>query len=126
MEGLRRSACSDAPGVLGSQLPAGQFEVVVCLQVHPELRAVAEEQAEAQGGIRRDAAPVVHNLRNAAGRDADGLGRLILRQAVPGQEFLLQGRVLAWVARCLSRPSEASLSITAKTLPPDWGFAWTI
>jgi hypothetical protein len=41
----------DPPGVRGGEPPARDLEIVVRLQVQPELRAVAEVQAKAQHGV---------------------------------------------------------------------------
>ena len=46
-------------------------QVVEALQVEPELRACAEEMAEAQRGIASDGACPIQDLRDAIGRHAD-------------------------------------------------------
>jgi hypothetical protein len=46
----------DALGRFGAELSAGQLEVVVGLEIQPELRAVAEVQAEARRGVGADPA----------------------------------------------------------------------
>src|SRR3954452_18080591 len=55
-------------------------DVVLALQVEPELRAVAEIAAEAHGGVGGDRAAPVQNVGDAAGRHAD-----IERQPVCGE-----------------------------------------
>jgi hypothetical protein len=71
-------------------LATGEFEIVVGLQVQPELRAVAEIQAETERGVGADPPPLVDNLGDAVRRDADRLGELVLRQPVFLQELLAQ------------------------------------
>jgi len=67
-----------------------QLEVVVCLKIQSELRAVAEIKPKTQRGISRDTAAVIYNLHDPVRRNADSLRELILRLTVFGQKFLLQ------------------------------------
>jgi hypothetical protein len=46
-------------------------DVVLALQIVPELRAVAEVAAEADSRVGGDRAPAIQNVSNAAGRYAD-------------------------------------------------------
>src|ERR1700722_11480810 len=80
----------DALCVRSLQVPPRHLQVVVGLQAHPELRAVAEVQAQPQRGVGGDAASVVDDLGDTIGRDADVFCELVLRQAMLGQELLLQ------------------------------------
>jgi hypothetical protein len=52
----------DAFRLLGAELPARHLEVVVGLQVEPELRAVAEVEAEPERRVDADAPSVGHDL----------------------------------------------------------------
>lgn len=45
-------------------------DVVLALQIEPELRAVAEVAAEADGGIGGDGAPAIQDVGDAAGGNA--------------------------------------------------------
>jgi hypothetical protein len=83
--GVRSSRGAMSPDPLGgfaAELSAGELEVVVRLQVQPELRAVAEVEAEAERGVGADPAPAVDDLGDAVRRDTDRPGELVLRQAV--------------------------------------------
>ena len=71
------------------------------LQVQPELRAVAEIEAEPQRRVGGDALPVVDDLGAPVGRDADRLGEPVLRQPVFPQELLAQHLVLSMAHRVL-------------------------
>src|SRR6185437_6193479 len=56
------------------------LEIVVCLQIHPELCAGAEEAPETQRGLGADAAPAGENLGDAIGRHLDLGGEGIRRK----------------------------------------------
>jgi hypothetical protein len=71
--------CPDPLGRLAGQLPAHDLEIVVRLQVQPELRAVAEVQAETQRRVGGDPSSVVDDLGDPVGRDADRPRELVLR-----------------------------------------------
>jgi hypothetical protein len=53
----------------GRQRAAGHFEIVVRLQILPELGSRAEEEPEAQRRIRGDAAAFVDDLGDAVRRN---------------------------------------------------------
>src|SRR5713101_4208548 len=55
------------------------FKIVMGLEIHPELGAVAEVQAQPERGVCRDAPPIVDDLGDTVRRDADCLRELILR-----------------------------------------------
>lgn len=74
--------------IVGRSLCLG--EVVRDLQVDPKARVGAEIPAQAQGGIGCDAAPLAHDLAQAIGRDADGLGQRACAHAERLQIFLAQ------------------------------------
>jgi hypothetical protein len=63
----------DALGVRGIEVPPRHLQIIVGLQVHPELRAVAEVQAEPQRRVRRDAPPIIDDLGDPVRRNADRL-----------------------------------------------------
>jgi hypothetical protein len=56
----------DAPGNLDALLPLDHANVILTLQVQPELRAVAEVAAEPHGGIGRDRAAAMENVGDTA------------------------------------------------------------
>ena len=64
------------------------LQVVVRLQVHPELRLHAEELPEPQGGIRRDSALALHDLVDAPRRHADALGKALPAEVLAFEEIL--------------------------------------
>jgi hypothetical protein len=66
MPASRRVCRSDAAGNFGAALAFDYGDVVLALQVQPKLGAVAEVPSEADGGISRDRAPSVQNIRDAA------------------------------------------------------------
>jgi hypothetical protein len=65
---------------LPALLPLDQRNVVLALQIEPELRAVTEIAAEPHRGVGGDRAPGVENVGDAAGRHAD-----VERQPVGGE-----------------------------------------
>ena len=73
----RRICRPHALGKLGALLPLDHADVVLALQVQPELRTVAKVQAEPNGGIGGDRAAAIQNVGDAAGWDAD-----VERQAI--------------------------------------------
>ena len=82
MVGCVTQTALHALGVLRLELPPRQLQVVVALKIHPKLRAVAEVKAQAKRRVGGDPAPVVDDLSDPVGRNADGLRKLGLRQAV--------------------------------------------
>jgi len=62
----------------------------MALQVEPELRAVAEVEAEPERRVGGDAAAAVDDLGDAVWRNADRTREPVLGQAVLGEELLLQ------------------------------------
>src|SRR5215471_6081437 len=68
----------DSLRVFRLQVSPRHFQIVVALQVHPKLRAVAEIQTQAKRGIGSDTPPIVDDLGDTIGRNADGLGKLVL------------------------------------------------
>jgi hypothetical protein len=71
----------DLGGDGGAGPVAGLLDVVVGLEVEPELRGVSEEPREAEGGVGCDRALAEDDLVDAAGRDAGGLRDAILAEA---------------------------------------------
>ena len=74
---------------LPALLPLDQRNVVLALQIEPELRAIAEITAEPHRGVGCDRAPRIENVGDAAGRHAD-----VERQPIGGElarrQFALQ------------------------------------
>src|SRR5438132_1169729 len=60
-----------ATGNLRTLLPLDHANVILSLQVQPELRAVAEIAAEPHRGIGRDAAAAIEDVGDPARRNAD-------------------------------------------------------
>ena len=52
-------------------IAARHFEIVMGLEVHPELRAVTKVQAEPERSVCRNASTIVDDLGNAVWRDAN-------------------------------------------------------
>jgi hypothetical protein len=67
----------DAFHVLSLDAAARHLEIVVRLQVDPELWAVAEMKAESECRVCRDAPSVVDDFGDPVWRDADSLGQLV-------------------------------------------------
>src|ERR1043166_941362 len=67
----RRIGRPHAFGNLAAVLPLDHRDVVLALQVEPELRAVAEVAPEPDRRIGGDRAPCIENVGDAAGRNAD-------------------------------------------------------
>ena len=67
----RRIGRSDALGDLGALFSLNDADVILPLQVQPELRAVTEVAAEPHRGVGRDRAAKIENIGDAARRDAD-------------------------------------------------------
>src|SRR6478672_2966590 len=61
----------DAPGNFRTLLPLDHADVILSLQVQPELRAVAEIAAKPHRGIRRDPTTAIEDVGDATGRHAD-------------------------------------------------------
>jgi hypothetical protein len=61
-------------------LTLDQGDVVLALQVKPELGAVPEITAQPYGGVGGDRAPAIENVRDSAGWNAD-----IKRQTIGGE-----------------------------------------
>jgi hypothetical protein len=66
-EVLRRIRRPDSPFDLRALLPLDNADVVLALQIQPELRAVAEVAAEPDRGVSGDRAAAIKNVRDAAG-----------------------------------------------------------
>src|SRR5437879_8719845 len=79
----------DAPRNLGALLPLDHANVILTLQVQPELRAVAEIAAEPHRGIGRDRASAIEDVGNTAGRHAD-IERQTVRTELSSDHFALK------------------------------------
>ena len=66
---------------------AGNLNVVIALQINPELRTVAEVTAQPDRGINGDAARTFHNFINASRRHMDFLRQPVLRYSVFFNKF---------------------------------------
>jgi hypothetical protein len=82
---------SDLGGDGGAGLVEGLLEVVMGLEVEPELRGVPEEPREEEGGVGGDRALAEDDLVDAAGRDSGGLRDAVLAEAegleeLPGED----------------------------------------
>src|SRR5882724_9811807 len=75
----RRPPRLDACRVRGCEVPACQLEIVVRLEAHPEFRAITEVETEPERGVGGNTAAVVDDLGDAVRRDADLLGKPVLR-----------------------------------------------
>src|SRR5947208_17073691 len=62
---------SDAPGNLRTLLSLDHADVILTLQVQPELRAVAKISAEPHRSIGRDPPAAIEDVGDTAGRNAD-------------------------------------------------------
>ena len=71
-----------------AQGPALEPELIVALQVHPQLGRCAEVLGQSYSGVRGDAALAVHDLVDAARGHADGRGELVLGEPEPLDEVL--------------------------------------
>ena len=91
---LRDSLGGDPLGQFRAESTSGELEVIVGLEIHPELRCGAEEEAEPERGVGTDAAAIVDDLRNAVGWDPERSRWPRLGQLKPGQELL--GKDFAW------------------------------
>ncbi len=60
------------------------------LQIHPDLRAGAEEAGQAQRGVGRDGPSAMHDVPDACSRDADPHRQRVLTEPVGGQEVFPQ------------------------------------
>src|SRR4051812_42054699 len=72
----------DPPGIFGFEVPPRHFQVVVSLKIQPELRTVAEVEAEPKRSVRRNAPPIVDDLGDAVRRNSDRLRESALRQTI--------------------------------------------
>jgi uncharacterized membrane protein YfcA len=86
---LRRVRRPDPPGNLAALLALHDRDVVLALQVEPELRAVAEIAAEPHRRVCCDRAAAVENVGDAAGRHAD-IERQPVGAEAAGRELALQ------------------------------------
>ena len=68
---LRDSLGGDPLGRFRAESTPGELEVVMRLEIHPELGCGAEEEARTERGVGTDAAAIVDDLRNAVGEDAE-------------------------------------------------------
>ena len=73
---------------LFAQGPALKPELVVALQVHPELGRRAEVLGQSYSGVGGDTALAVHDLVDAARGHADGRGEFVLGDPEPLDEVL--------------------------------------
>jgi hypothetical protein len=77
MDARRRIAGScrirgpDAPGNFRTLLPLDHANVILSLQVQPELRAVAKIAAEPHRGIGRDPSAAIEDVGDTARRNAN-------------------------------------------------------
>jgi len=88
---------------LPALLPLHHGDVVLALQVEPELRAVAEIAAEPHGGVGGDRAAAVQDVGDPAGRHADVERQPVGRQPARG-EFRLSRRPGWKIARFMAQP----------------------
>jgi hypothetical protein len=72
------------------QVAACDFQVVVTLKIHPELRTIAEIEPQPKRRVGGNTPPIVDDVGNAVRRNPNGLGKLVLRQAIFCQEFFLE------------------------------------
>ncbi len=72
------------------QMLLGYFQVVVRLQVEPELRGGAESTGQTQGGIGCDAALALNDGVDAIWRDAQGARQSVLADPQRFEEFFHQ------------------------------------
>src|SRR5262252_6780838 len=68
----------------------GCFQVVVGLEIYPELRGVAKVTRQAQGCVGGDGSTFVHNFTNSRDRDAEVAGQSIYADAEREHELLAQ------------------------------------
>src|SRR5215471_20213456 len=66
------------------------FEIVPCLEVHPELRLHPKEAAQAQGCICRNSSLPMDNLVNATRRYPNRLSQMVLANLHGLQKILKQ------------------------------------
>src|SRR2546426_12321521 len=66
------------------------FEIVSCLEVHPELRFHPKEAAQSQGCLCCDSSLPMDNLVNATRRHSDRLGQMVLADLHWLQKILKQ------------------------------------
>jgi len=62
---LRGATRFYAIGLLGRQIAVRDLQIVICLEVHPEFRAVPKIQRKPQRRVSGDAAAIVDDLGNA-------------------------------------------------------------
>src|ERR1019366_7809635 len=92
---VRRSAGScrirrpDSPSDLGALLALDHADVILTLQLQPELRAVAEIAAEPHRGIGRDPAAAVEDVGDTAAGNAD-IERQTVCTELSRDQFALQ------------------------------------
>src|SRR5580658_5868178 len=87
---LRGSNSFNAPGICWFEIPPRQLQIVMGLKIHPELRTIAKVQTEPKRRIGRDASSIVDDRGNPVRRNTDGLGELVLRETILGEEFFFQ------------------------------------
>src|SRR5579871_2947661 len=66
----RSGGVSNAPRNLGAVLTLDNRDVVLALQIKPELRTVSEVTAEPHGCVGGNRTPAIQNVGDAARRDA--------------------------------------------------------
>src|ERR1700682_990780 len=78
-----------APGNLRTLLPLDHADVILSLQVQPELRAAAEIAAEPHRGVGRDRAAAIEDVGDTARRNAD-IERKTVSTELSRDQFALQ------------------------------------
>jgi hypothetical protein len=93
---LHRICGPDPPADVGPLVPFNHGDIVLALQIEPELRIVAEIAAQPHGRICRYRAPSIENVGDAPRRDAQ-VQRQTIRTELASFEFALQKP--AWMDR---------------------------
>src|ERR1700722_103777 len=86
----RGSNSLNALGICWFEIPPRQLQIVMCLKIHPELRAVAKVQTEPKCRVSRDTSPVVDDLGNPVRRESDRPGELLLGEFLRVPQLFLQ------------------------------------
>jgi hypothetical protein len=124
LSGLRY--CRPYPsGDLRAALAFDRRNIELALQIEPELGAVAEIAPKANGGIGRDRAAAVQNVRDPTGRHADVERQSVRAQAARSQLTLQKA---AWVSHCVAFHGASLPFFVATGLDPvahaDLSAAW--
>src|ERR1051326_1217692 len=80
----------DAFGIFGLELPPRHLQVVMALEIQPELGTIAKVQAQPKRCVRCNTPPIVNDLGNPVRRNPNSLREAALRQPIGREEFLLQ------------------------------------